>query len=105
MKAAKCAWFFVARQTGALRYTEVGGVDRGGDDLDGGGVGDGGGPLVVMLVVLVMLTIMTMLMFSMVLSGRANTCQALQPDRKPTGNIPGLASTRSPVHPWRSSNA
>ena len=41
VKAAKCAWSFVARQTGALRKTEVGGVD-----------GDGG-PLV-MLVVVVM---------------------------------------------------
>ena len=37
MKAAKCAWSFVARQTGALRYTEVGGaVDD--DDVGGDGV-------------------------------------------------------------------
>ena len=93
MKAAKCAWSFVAKQTGALRYTEVGGGDRGGGGV--GGVGSGGDDD----------GNMTMLMISMVLSKRATTCQALRPDRKPTGNIPGFASTKSPVHLWRSSNA
>ena len=42
VKAAKCAWSFVARQTGALRYIEVGGVDG------------GGGPLVMLVVVVMM---------------------------------------------------
>ena len=45
MKAAKCAWSFVARQTGALRYTavsgDVGGGDVGGLVVDGDDVGDG----------------------------------------------------------------
>ena len=34
VKAAKCAWSFVARQTGALRYTEVDGDDVGGAGVD-----------------------------------------------------------------------
>ena len=38
MKAAKCAWSFVARQTGALGYTEVGGGAVDDDDVGGDGV-------------------------------------------------------------------
>ena len=38
VKAAKCAWSFVARQTGALGYTEVGGGAVDDDDVGGGGV-------------------------------------------------------------------
>ena len=33
------------------------------------------------------------------------TCQAFRPERKPRGKTPGFASTRRPVHPWRSSKA
>ena len=64
MKAAKCAWSFVARQTGALRYTavggDVGGGDVGGLVVDGDDVGDGDDD-----------GNMTQLMISMVLRSRA----------------------------------
>ena len=39
------------------------------------------------------------------LSMMRHTCQALRPERNPTGKMAGFASTRRPVHPCRSSKA